>query len=95
MTGIDGVYDPKRYAYQPPKPFSTWGQLVADKQISLACGDRLWILPDPGNAAGQTTGTPSPEASSNRLTQNTETAVHPISQGDNTVPFRDNPANAD
>jgi len=48
MTGIDGVYDPKIYAYQPPKPFSTWGQLVADKHITLASGDRLRVLPAPG-----------------------------------------------
>ena len=92
MTGIDGVYDPKRHAYQPPKPFSTWGQLVADKHITLAIGDRLRILPAPGNAAGQTTLTPSLEVSPNTLTRNTETAARPISQGDNTVPFRDNPS---
>ena len=96
MTGIDGIYDPHRHAYQPPKPFNTWGQLVADKHISLAIGDRLRILPATGKRAmGQETHTQPLEVSPNRLTQNTETAAHPISQGDITVLFRDNPVNAD
>lgn len=58
LTGIAGAYDPRRYAYEPPKPFRTWGQVVADNHITLLAGGRFMVLPVPGQAAvGQGTHT--------------------------------------
>jgi hypothetical protein len=51
ITGIAGAYDPHRYAYVPPKPFSTWGQVVADKHIPLLASDQLRVLPASEKAA--------------------------------------------
>jgi hypothetical protein len=45
MTGIAGAYDPHRHAYEPPSPFCTWGQLVAERGITLRAKKRIIVLP--------------------------------------------------
>lgn len=40
-----GAYDPQRHAYQPPAPYRTWGQLVADRGLALRADGRITVLP--------------------------------------------------
>lgn len=45
LTGVAGAYDPQRHAYQPPAPYRTWGQLVADLGLELRADGRITVLP--------------------------------------------------
>lgn len=44
LTGVAGTYDAARNAYLPPPPFATWGQLVADRALTLPVRDRIVVL---------------------------------------------------
>jgi hypothetical protein len=48
LTGITGAYDTGRQAYEPPAPYRTWGQLVADHGITLRANNRIIVLPATG-----------------------------------------------
>jgi hypothetical protein len=48
LTGITGAYDTGRQAYEPPAPYRTWGQLVADRGITLRANNRIIVLPATG-----------------------------------------------
>jgi len=44
LTGVEGHYDTRRYAYLPPAPYPTWGAVVKDRQLRLGGGDQLCLL---------------------------------------------------
>jgi len=44
ITGIEGRYDHDRTAYQPPKPYRTWGELVEAEEITLELKDNLEVV---------------------------------------------------
>jgi hypothetical protein len=92
ITGIAGAYDPHRHAYVPPKPFSTWGQVVADKHIPLLASDRLRILSATDQAALKNgihnLPIETPESGSAEVGG---TTFRHIAERDNTGLFRGNP----
>lgn len=43
MTGIEGSYDPQRYAYDPPEIYRNWGEVVSRNALRLRVQGNLVI----------------------------------------------------
>ena len=46
MTGVDGVYNPKTYSYNPPKTYRNWREVVTQLQLKIQLHNNLVIQPD-------------------------------------------------
>lgn len=91
ITGVAGAYDQHRYAYVPPKPYRTWGQVVADIGIPLLASGRLRVLPTDGPAAAGQVAHPLPlETPEGGSTHHEGAPSRHSAERDNTGLFRDN-----
>ena len=48
MTGVAGRYDVATNAYQPPKPYGVWREVVEERGLAMSVRGRLRVLPRAG-----------------------------------------------